>query len=188
MVRARSNSTPSNETPSSRTVTLRTAANEAQPGTLTVSAAHIRGKTQLTAAQKPTIYLDMGGGRTAHVTQQHGDPNNVGVHHSPPREDFFGNVASSLIDAAFDNPRTNHQYVAAAVAEHRRLQGGPHYPAGPQQLLEMHSDPVTGLGTVHESRSRFESITGTAERNATLRSLSNSRDSVIISKGGAKTI
>lgn len=162
--RPRSNSMQGPEHP----VELTTAQNSLHnaPPTVTVSASDVRGFTQATANQRPTVYFNdpFTGAPSGRATQEHGKPENVGAH-PPHQEAFFGNVPTSVLRAADrampDSSRTDRNL--AAVNHHLTtpLAG----PAPRQQLVELFGTPENVTGS-HRSRGEFHDLTTNADGRA----------------------
>ena len=132
----------------------------------TLTASNVRGFTQGSPTQRPTVYLQNGGVPSGRVTQEHPHTDNVGAHFQHGPEDFFGNVSSrTLREVKQEMPQNTPGPTRAMVAVNRELRN-PSGPNEPKQLVEIFS----GGRSSHTSRSAFHSTKG-AEREDLIRSL-----------------
>lgn len=146
-----------------QTATVLTASKELthMPPTRTVTEHEVRGFTQATPTQHPTVYL-MNAATHApagRVTQEHSHADNVGAHPQHGPEVFFGNVPRSTlrsVDRAFPDTRSttrNHLAAALDLAMPQPMQQ-------PRQLVELFANPLGQVTSSHRSRSAFEDLSG----------------------------
>lgn len=160
--RQRRNSFSAPET--NRTATVHTAQNahdvKANP-TRTVTAQEVRGFTQASPNQHPTVYLRDAktGDPSGRVTQEHNHPQNVGAHPQHGIEWYFQNVSRSLIDQAYkasSNKKSKDYLVDAASSAIRN----PELNVAPRQLVEVFLNEKLDVTGTHKSRSEFRDLSG----------------------------
>lgn len=146
------------------------------PPTRTVTEHEVRGFTQATPAQHPTVYLmDAATHAPAgRVTQEHLHADNVGAHPQHGPEAFFGNVPRSTlrsVDRAFPNARgTTRNHLAAALDL-----AMPQPAHQPRRLVELFRNAQGQIISSHRSRSAFEDLSGPGMQEARQRMIQSLR-------------
>lgn len=166
--RQRRNSFAAPET--TRTATVHTARNSHdvhENPTRTVTAQDVRGFTQASPSQHPTVYLrdakthDPAG----RITQEHSHPENVGAHPQHGTEWYFQNVSRKLISQAKKDSPTGQSkdYLVDAASTAMRH---PEKNVAPRQLVEVFLDQNLDVTATHKSRSEFRDLGGPGMQEA----------------------
>ena len=166
--RQRRNSFAAPET--TRTATVHTAQNahdvEDNP-TRTVTAQEVRGFTQASPNQHPTVYLRNAktNDPAGRITQEHTHPENVGAHPQHGAEWYFQNVSRSLIDQAYkaSSSKKPKDYLVDAASNAIR---NPDKNVAPRQLVEVFLDKNLDVTATHKSRSEFRDLSGPGMQEA----------------------
>jgi hypothetical protein len=166
--RQRRNSFAAPET--TRTATVHTAQNahdvEDNP-TRTVTAQEVRGFTQASPKQHPTVYLRNAktNDPAGRITQEHNHPENVGAHPQHGTEWYFQNVSRSLIDQAYkaSSTKKSKDYLVDAASNAIR---NPDQNVAPRQLVEVFLDKNLDVTATHKSRSEFRDLSGPGMQEA----------------------
>lgn len=155
-------------TPTSRPVTALMAQNNGTAQkTQTITASDVRGFTQATPRQWPTVYLNNGG----RVTQEHNKPKNVGGHSPHPVEHHFDNVPTRLVRQA----RAEGSGARGAVQLYNQQPVAHDNPHEPHRLVEIHGKNAHSVSSTHVSRSAFVSLAGPGNSDARARAIESLR-------------
>lgn len=147
-----------------RTATVHTAQNAhdvSENPTRTVTAQEVRGFTQASPKQHPSVYLRDAktGDPSGRITQQHPNAQNVGAHPQHGTEWYFQNVSTRLIEQAYDasSSKKSKDYLVDAASNAIR---NPKSNAEPRQLVEVFIDKNLDVTATHTSRSEFRDLSG----------------------------
>lgn len=152
-----------------RTVTIDMAKNAAKhtsATSVTVTAENVRGFTQASANQHPTVYLqDKSGDPMGRITQEHNKRENVGAHPQHGIEWYFQNVSRNLIakSMARKNGMSSQEKLIDAASTSI---SNPELNTGKKQLVEVFLNDKLDVMATHKSRSEFQDLSGPGTREA----------------------